>query len=546
MSTDLLTYHVQMRTPLLWVESDEAVRVADAVIKASGARIVYRMSGFDGLCAWNKTDATWKQCLLPDPDNPDVGLVPCYSLPGAMNHLHNLDEQVIFILDHAHETAKASVLPLHELAREFAAIVNEDDFEAIGVQIVMISGLDKVPPEIARDIMRIPFLLPTAAELGTQLTHLAASIPTAVNPDETVHIVRSGQGLTAAEFDRAMLESVRVNKVVDPDYVNRFKVDVIKRGGLVEVRRPKFGMEAVGGLNNFRNLLDRIIWTWEHPDEAKAMDVSAVRRVLLIGVPGTGKSLACEATAKALQLDLAITGVSKALSKWVGESEANMRNSFRQVNAMAPIVMWVDEFGRDMSGSGSANDAGTTDRVHGEFLTGLQELPENVFLFAAANNVSNLPPEMLRADRFDKIMFIGFPTATERADIFKIHLGATWENFDMKALATSTNSFTGAEIKDLVKKCRFDVVPVEHRPINTEDLVLAAGHMKGRVWLNHHEICVEMYKRAKSDWDWASSGQEDQADAIIAAPRMSITAPTNPKQFSDAVHNIAAASELTV
>ena len=131
-----------------------------------------------------------------------------------------------------------------------------------------------------------------------------------------------------------------------------------------------------------------------------------------MGIPGTGKSAICEATANALGLDLARTGVSQVMNSFVGQSEANMRAVFNQIKVMAPLCVWIDEFGRDMSGGQSSShvDGGTTDRVHGEFLTGLQELPENVFLICAANQIENLKPEMLRAERFDKIIFVGLPS----------------------------------------------------------------------------------------------------------------------------------------
>lgn len=544
-----LIHHIEMRTPLIWVDSPEAFRVTEIVCAAAKGRPVYRMNAFDGLMVWFADQELWKRCLVPQgPENQEL---PCYDLQVAIVWIHKnhpLGTQSILVVDQAHENTVKSVLFLNELTNEFYGASDTDDFDRLHMQVVMVSSVDKIPPEIAPEVVRIPFGLPSPEELEDLADGISHGAPSTVEVDSMGALIRAGQGLSSLEFTRACLESIRQGGAVDPNYINEVKVNLIKAGGVLEIRRPSFTVDAIGGLDKAKNLLERIVWLWDNIDEAKAMNVTPIKRVLLVGIPGTGKSMFCEATAQSLGLDLAVAGVSKALSKWVGESEANMRNAFRQVKAMAPIVMWVDEFGRDMSGSGTANDSGTTDRVHGEFLTGLQELPDNVFLFAAANRIDALPPEMLRADRFDKIMFIGFPTATERADIFTKLLGPEESlTHDLEALARATNTFTGAEIKALIKTTRFNVVPELHRPITTADLVTAAPLMKGRVWNNHRDECLHMYQRAQTEWEWASSAQEAAADKVLNQQRSAPNTPppANTSPFSHAVHHLANDSGLS-
>jgi len=183
------------------------------------------------------------------------------------------------------------------------------------------------------------------------------------------------------------------------------------------------------------------------------------------------------------------------------------------------LCVWIDEFGRDLSGGASSShvDGGTTDRVHGEFLTGLQELPENVFLICAANQLENLRPEMLRADRFDKIMFVGLPSFVERESIFEIYLSSikTDHSFNLSALASATAGFTGAEIKSLIKETKFYVVSSEYRPINTEDILTYAPNMRNILWNKSRQTIKDLYSTALEQWDFASSTQLEDAPLIL-------------------------------
>jgi SpoVK/Ycf46/Vps4 family AAA+-type ATPase len=187
---------------------------------------------------------------------------------------------------------------------------------------------------------------------------------------------------------------------------------------------------------------------------------------------------------------------------------------------MTPLCVWIDEFGRDLSGGQSSShvDGGTTDRVHGEFLTGLQELPEDTFLMCAANQLEHLKPEMLRADRFDKIVFVGLPSYFERKEIFKIYLKdiQTDHEYDYEALARSTENFTGAEIASLIKEVKFYIVTSDFRAITTQDIVSYAPRMKNTIWNKHRDMVKSMYQYALEQWDWASSEQMENAKNIIS------------------------------
>ena len=275
----------------------------------------------------------------------------------------------------------------------------------------------------------------------------------------------------------------------------------------------------IGGLDNIKDIIRRTAVLWNDPERAKSFGITPIRRMLMVGIPGTGKSAICQATANELGLDLARTGISQVMNSFIGQSEANMRAVFKQIKLMSPLCVWIDEFGRDLSGGSSSShvDGGTTDRVHGEFLTGLQELPEETFLLCAANQLEALRPEMLRADRFDKIMFVGLPSFEERKHIFHIHLSKIDTNHDYNydELADASVYMTGAEIVSLIRETKFYVTSESFRPIETKDVLHFIPRTKNTIWLKHNDMVMSMYQYALEQWDWASTSQMEDARMIL-------------------------------
>lgn len=149
-------------------------------------------------------------------------------------------------------------------------------------------------------------------------------------------------------------------------------------------------------------------------------------------------------------------------------------------------------------------------------MTGLQELPKNVFLMCAANQLENLRPEMLRADRFDKIMFVGLPSFAERIDIVKIYLKNIDNNFNYEQISEVTEYFTGAEIKSLIKETKFNVALREMRKINTDDLVKTAPTMRNILWNKNRQMIQDLYSTAIEQWDWASTDQFNNAKMVLS------------------------------
>lgn len=501
---------LKIHAPVTWVVTDEAMRVYDQVIQHSEVG-VYRL-GADGLILWDRDQTRWLRVLA---DGPEDTLIPIFS-PGRAYEFVS-ENGGILVFNNAHMLVRDFFTHIASLSEDYRKTFVSDDLAHSKMRLVLVSCESKVPDEVARDVVTIHFGLPDTDEITSILTKVPEFFRLDKN-DRTL-LVRAAKGLAESELMRASADSLVRHKRLDIETINRFKIDTIKAGGVLEIRTPTMTLDDIGGMDRAKELIEAVAWTWHAQDEARSLGIEPLRRILMVGVPGSGKSAFCEANARTLGLELARTGVSQAMSKWVGESEANMRQVFKQIRALAPICMWIDEFGRDMSGSGSSSevDGGTTDRVHGEFLTGLQELPDNVFLMCAANRIDSLPPEMLRADRFDKILFVGLPTEAERVDIFRIHLGERAVRYDLELLAAATATFTGAEIKALLREVNFRIGAAQHRAPTTDEIITAAPNLKGRVWLNHRSAIVEMYRRAVAEWEFASSAQEQDAELVLAA-----------------------------
>jgi SpoVK/Ycf46/Vps4 family AAA+-type ATPase len=209
-------------------------------------------------------------------------------------------------------------------------------------------------------------------------------------------------------------------------------------------------------------------------NEALAFGVEAPKGVMIVGMPGCGKSLTAKATASLFKLPLLRLDVGSLMGKYVGESESNMRRALKLAEAVSPCVLWVDELEKAFVGIGSGG-AGSevATRLFGYFLTWMQDKKDAVFVLATANDISALPPELLRKGRFDEIFYVDFPNKSERENIFNIHLQKRNQNanIDVKTLAEKTDGFSGADIESVVKEAIETAFVNNRATLTTESLI---------------------------------------------------------------------------
>jgi SpoVK/Ycf46/Vps4 family AAA+-type ATPase len=293
------------------------------------------------------------------------------------------------------------------------------------------------------------------AQLDSIISSLAGNDKVDLNlePDERELIVNAAQGLTADEIESALARSLVIEKRLSPSLIVEEKKQIVRKSGILEFYPVQQGMKDVGGLELLKEWLDKRKGSLTQA--ARDFGIPYPKGVLLMGVQGCGKSLVAKAIANAYRLPILKMDVGRIFGGLVGQSEENMRKAIRIAESLAPCVLWIDELEKGFAGTGSSgvSDSGTTARVFSTFLTWMQDKTKPVFLVATANDVTALPPELLRKGRFDEVFFIDLPAAKDRALIFKIHLekrGRKGSKFKHKNLAEATRGFSGAEIEQVV------------------------------------------------------------------------------------------------
>jgi AAA+ superfamily predicted ATPase len=321
------------------------------------------------------------------------------------------------------------------------------------------------PIELPRDIdglaVRFELKLPDEDErrnaIRSVVDAMKARQPVQIDlsRDDVHRLVQALAGLTLHQTRRVIAQAILEDgklSLQDVDRVSRWKGELIERGGILEFFPADENQFQLGGFGRLKTWLDhaRIGFT----PEAKALNLQPPKGVLFVGVQGCGKSLAAKFIGRQWQLPLLKLDAGRLYEKYVGESEKNLRRATDVAEAMAPVVLWIDEIEKAFAQASSADaDGGLSQRLFGAFLTWLQEKKDGVFVVGAANDVSRMPPELLRKGRFDEIFFVDLPLLQERLDILTIHLRMRKQDparFDLLRIAESTDGFSGAEIEQAV------------------------------------------------------------------------------------------------
>jgi SpoVK/Ycf46/Vps4 family AAA+-type ATPase len=268
-------------------------------------------------------------------------------------------------------------------------------------------------------------------------------------------IIRNLKGLSERQAEQILKDCIADDDCFDHSDINRLlasKRQIIQQDGLLEYIQSPLTLDEIGGMDNIKNWLSLRKNTFSK--QAREFGLSAPRGILILGVQGAGKSLCAKAVATAWQKPLFRLDPGVLYASYVGQSEAHLRSALRQTEAMAPVVLWIDEIEKGFASAASQSiDGGLSKRMFGTFLTWMQEHRAPVFLIATANDIQALPPELLRKGRFDEIFFVNLPDVKDRATIFEIHLRKRKRNpdsFDLEELAANSEGFSGAEIEQAI------------------------------------------------------------------------------------------------
>ena len=373
----------------------------------------------------------------------------------ALRHIsERTDGEAVFLLkDMApHLTAAALARQLRDLAQRLTATRSA---------IVITGDPVDLPKDLESLAVRFRLELPDDDELREVVRSVVDSfsvrqrVRVELTREEAQRLVHALSGLTQNQarqvIAQTIVEDARLT-AADIQKVIRCKGEIIQRGGVLEFFPPEENSYRLGGFARLKTWLAdaRVGFT----PEARAMNLEAPKGVLIVGVQGCGKSLAAKFIAHEWGLPLLKLDAGRLYEKYVGESEKNLRKAMALAEAMAPVVLWVDEIEKVFSQTGGGDaDGGLSQRLFGAFLTWLQEKQEEVFVVGAANDLLNVPPELLRKGRFDEIFFVDLPTPEERISILSIHLALRKQDpqaFDLAKLAAATEGFSGAELEQAV------------------------------------------------------------------------------------------------
>ncbi len=342
-----------------------------------------------------------------------------------------------------------------------------------------------IPDTLQKDITICNFPLPTLKEISAKLNNMITQ-NTKVKSDtltqeDKERLCKAALGLTLQEAENAFALAMVNDGTISIDDLKIImdeKMQVIKKTGILEFVSTNLSIDDIGGLDNLKSWLKKRNNSWS--ENAKKYCIPAPKGVLITGVPGCGKSLTAKAMSAIWQLPLLRLDLGKIFSGLVGSSEENMRRAIATAEAVAPSILWVDEIEKGLSGVNSGGDSGVTSRIFGQFLTWMQEKEAPVFVIATANNINNLPPELMRKGRFDEIFFVDIPTFNERVEIFRLHLKKRLKDKEVaqkvpvtdevcKKLASLTEGFIGAEIEQVVISALYEAF-FEKRALEFRDL----------------------------------------------------------------------------
>ncbi|WP_338996416.1 SUMF1/EgtB/PvdO family nonheme iron enzyme [Fusobacterium animalis] len=465
METNLVKY-LRARRPIIWVNSGDYKEI-DTIVKEATKdyqdKAIYEYRAFGAVDFETKV----KEEEVTDLYN---FLDKLYS--------EGIKTNVFLLIKNAEEEMKD--------AKNIAYIkkIAETRYSSPDYNFTIIVISETVPKELEKftSILDIPNM--SKDEIEKYILKFSKDNNIKVDEKDIGEVAISLKGLTKLEIDHVLnmiIESKNNISISGRDIIIKEKGQIIKKSSILEIIDFKEKIDDIGGLEGLKEWLKSKAQVFRRLDEAKKFGVDTPKGVLLVGMPGCGKSLAAKASARLFNVPLLRLDIGRLLGKYVGESEHNMRVALKTAESISPCILWIDEIEKAFAGinqDGGASDI--TKRLFGQFLTWLQEKENTVFVVATANDITAFPPEFLRKGRFDEIFFIDFPNEEEREKIFKIHLekrGKLNNKIDIKELAEKTIGYCGSDIEEVVKmtvETIFNVEDIENEEdskLTTQDLL---------------------------------------------------------------------------
>jgi len=494
METNLVKY-LRARRPIIWINSGDYKEI-DTIVKEATKD--------------NKDKAIYEYRALGAVDFEtkvkEENISDLYSFLDTL-YSEGIKRNVFLLIKNAEEEMKD--------ARNIAYIkkIAETRYSNLDYNftIIVVSETETVPKELEKftSILDIPNM--SKDEIEKYILKFSKDNNIKVDEKDIGEVAISLKGLTKLEIDHVLnmiIESKNNISISGRDIIIKEKGQIIKKSSILEIIDFKEKIEDIGGLEGLKEWLKSKAQVFRRLDEAKKFGVDTPKGVLLVGMPGCGKSLAAKASARLFNVPLLRLDIGRLLGKYVGESEHNMRVALKTAESISPCILWIDEIEKAFAGinqDGGASDI--TKRLFGQFLTWLQEKENTVFVVATANDITAFPPEFLRKGRFDEVFFIDFPNEEERERIFEIHLekrGKLTDDIDINKLSKQTEGYCGADIEEVVKNTVENIFILEteneeEKEITTQDLLESAKNIDSltNILADKIEILKKSYDKFK-------------------------------------------------
>ncbi len=473
-------YLIRARYSILYIntaEEERAIEVFEQIAKRLNKRIV----------TWTVTDGLICDGRKLDPNSCDF--MKAIEIAEDM-----AKEPTLFLWLDLHPYI--SGMPVHvRMLREFSQKIRY----GFPSNSIIISPVVDIPVELQKETTILDLPLPDLKEVCRIINQFnqqysgreGLSIDNSPQLIET--LARAAVGLTRSEIENALSKALVQDHSISIDDVNIIldeKKQIIRKSGILEyISTETMQLDDVGGLENLKRWL--IKRKASYSQDARNFGIPWPKGVLLAGVPGCGKSLCAKSIATAWGMPLLRLDLGRVYGSLVGASESNIRAALNMCEAVSPSIVWIDEIEKGLAGSTSGHlDSGVGARVLSTLLTWMQEKKSPVFVFATANNIEHLPPELLRKGRFDEIFFVDLPNAAERREIFKIHIERSnrpLEQFDLDMLVQVSGEahwgdqirLTGSEIEAAVQEALLEAFNERmetnnrQRDLQTEDIIQA-------------------------------------------------------------------------
>ncbi len=431
-----LNSYIDSGFPIIYINSFEETKVDRIISSVMGGRKGLEWNGSESFC-----DFKTKRVLIPENDLPSTLSLLCAD--------NELDRKFLVIKDaHLYFEDPKVITCLKSIALKIS--------QGLDAVVIIVSSVLKFPKELEKFITIIEMDYPDQNEIKAQITAFANEQEVPVADALLEDMSMAFKGLTEFEIENLLAAALADDGMFtrsDLKLIFDQKQQMIMKSGILEMIPLKERPEDIGGLENLKSWLERKSKVFKAINKAIEFGVNMPKGVLIAGVPGCGKSLCAKVTAQMFDVPLLRLDMGKIMGKYVGESEENMRKAIGLAEAISPCILWIDELEKAFAGvNGTGNEV--TVRLFGTFLTWMQEKTSSTFVVATANDITKLPPELMRKGRFDEIFYVGLPKPEERRKIFEIHIGKRRKqdlvNIDISSLVSQTEGYSGADVEGVV------------------------------------------------------------------------------------------------